>query len=196
MRDDNHTPAPGGSANDSDAADANASRRADVFMRLLSENQRRIALYVLGLVPRWNDAEEIIQETNLVLWREFGNFQVGTNFPAWACTVAFHQVLAWRKRRSRQRLRFTDAFVEAVAQESAAAGEQLDGRWRHLSRCLEKLPDHRRELVRLRYSEECSIEELAERSGRTVTAIYRALSRVRRVLFDCVNRSVAQEARS
>ncbi len=173
-----------------------AARQADVFVRLLSENQRRIALYVLGLVPRWSDAEEVIQETNLVLWREFDKFQPGTNFPAWACTVAFHQVLAWRKRRSRQRVRFSDAFLEAVARESAVAGEQLDARWNHLSGCLEKLPDDRRELVRLRYSEECTIEELAERSGRTVAAVYRALSRARRMLFDCVNRSAALEARS
>lgn len=193
MHDDDPTPNP---PSGPDAPGQDASRRADLFMRLLSENQRRIALYVLSLVPRWSEAEEVIQETNLVLWREFSKFQPGTNFPAWACTVAFHQVLAWRKRRSRQRVCFSDAFLEAVAEESASAGEQLDARWRHLAHCLEKLPEQRRELVRLRYREECTIEELADRTGRTVAAIYRALSRARRMLFDCVNRSVALEARS
>ena len=35
--------------------------RVDAFVRLLGQNQRRIFLYVMSLVPNWNDAEEIIQ---------------------------------------------------------------------------------------------------------------------------------------
>ena len=74
-------------------------KTVDVFVRLLGQNQRRIFLYVMSMVPDWNDAEEISQETNLILWREFGRFQQGTNFAAWASRVAFHQVPAVRKRR-------------------------------------------------------------------------------------------------
>src|SRR5687767_8306659 len=74
------------------------------FVRLLSQNQRRLLLYVLTLVPRLNDAEEVVQETNLVLWRDYANFQPGTNFVAWAFKVAFFQVLAWRKKKQRDRL--------------------------------------------------------------------------------------------
>src|SRR4051794_29418130 len=85
--------------------------RVDEFVRLLAQNQRRLFLYVLTLVPRWAEAEEIMQETNLVLWREFGKFQAGTNFAAWASRVAFHQVLAWRKRRQRDRHQFSDEVL-------------------------------------------------------------------------------------
>ena len=185
-----------GSGEPGSSGEASSSRQVDVFMRLLSENQRRLALYVLSMVPRWSDAEEVIQETNLVLWREFGKFRPGSNFAAWACTVAFHQVRAWRKRRSRQRIQFTDAFLEAVAREAVSANDRLETRARFLSGCLEKLPADRRDLVRQRYTDECSIEELAQRTGRTVTAVYRALSRVRRMLYECVNRSMALEAQS
>jgi RNA polymerase sigma-70 factor (ECF subfamily) len=191
MQDDDFAPG------EPDASDqASSSRQVDVFMRLLSENQRRLALYVLSMVPRWADAEEVIQETNLVLWREFGKFRPGSNFAAWACTVAFHQVRAWRKRQSRQRIQFSDAFLEVVAREVVSANDRLETRARFLSRCMEKLPADRRELVRQRYADECSIEELAERTGRTESAVYRALSRVRRVLYECVNRSMALEGQS
>src|SRR5262249_60170832 len=97
------------------------AERVDEFVRLLGQNQRRLFLYVMNLVPNWTDAEEIIQETNLVLWREFGRFQLGTNFTAWACKVALHQVLAWRKRQRRDRLEVSPAFLEAGAAEAAAA---------------------------------------------------------------------------
>src|SRR5207248_1171531 len=132
-------------------ADEPSSDRVDAFVRLLGQNQRRIFLYVMALVPSWNDAEEIVQETNLVLWREFGQFALGTNFAAWACKVAFHQVLAWRKKRQRDRLRFSDAFVEAVAAEASSAAEVLEERAQVMAGCIDKLPPPHREMLRLRY---------------------------------------------
>src|SRR3954451_12629251 len=130
----------------------------DAFVRLLGQNQRRIFLYVMSLVPNWNDAEEVIQETNLVLWREFGRFQPGTNFAAWACKVALHQVLAWRKRVRRDRLEFSQAFLEAVAEEASTASEALEERSQYLARCIERLPKDHRNLLTLRYSEGLGIE--------------------------------------
>jgi RNA polymerase sigma-70 factor (ECF subfamily) len=168
------------------------SDRVDTFVRLLGQNQRRIFLYVMSLVPDSNEAEEIVQETNLVLWREFDRFQPGTNFAAWACKVAFHQVLAWRKRRQRDRLAFTPAFLEAVAAEADAEADRLEQRWQALSRCIEKLPPAQRDLVQRRYSAGGAVEDIARDLGRTVDAVYRALSRIRHVLHDCVTRSLEQ----
>jgi RNA polymerase sigma-70 factor (ECF subfamily) len=168
----------------------------DAFVRLLGQNQRRIFLYVMSLVPDWNDAEEIIQETNLVLWREFGRFQPGTNFAAWACKVALHQVLAWRKRARRDRLEFSPAFLEAVAEEASADADLLEERAQRLARCIERLPADRRQLLRLRYSEGLAIDAIARQVERSEEAIYRALSRVRRALHDCVSRARLLEGTS
>jgi len=169
-------------------------QRMDAFVRLLGQNQRRIAMYVVSLVPHWTDAEEIIQETNLVLWREFGQFQLGTNFAAWACKVAFHQVLAWRKKRQRDRLQFSAAFLEAVAQETDRLGDVLEERAQALAGCIEKLPVAQRDLLRLRYSEGQAIDAIAQQLERTTEAVYRALSRIRHALHDCVNEQMHGEA--
>src|SRR3954453_14249048 len=168
----------------------------DAFVRLLGQNQRRIFLYVMSLVPDCNDAEEIIQETNLVLWREFHRFQPGTNFAAWACKVALHQVLAWRKRARRDRLEFSPAFLEAVAAEADAAADVLEERSQCLARCIERLPADRRQLLRLRYTDGLGIEAIAGQLGGTEGAIYRALSRIRQALHDCVSRARLLEGRS
>ncbi len=168
--------------------------RADQFMRLLGQNQRRVFLYVVSLVPNVTDAEEVIQETNLVLWREFGQFQLGTNFAAWACKVAFHQVLAWRKKRQRDRLEFSPAFLEAVAAEADAATDVLEERSHALAGCIDKLPEAQRDLLRLRYSEAMSIDDVAARVDRSVEAVYRALSRIRHTLHECVSQSLARES--
>jgi RNA polymerase sigma-70 factor (ECF subfamily) len=168
----------------------------DAFVRLLGQNQRRIFLYVMSMVPNWNDAEEIIQETNLVLWREFARFQPGTNFTAWACKVALHQVLAWRKRVKRCRLEFSPAFLEAVAEEATGAADVLEERSHCLARCIEKLPADRRQLLKLRYNDGLAIETIARQLARTDEAIYRALSRIRRALHECVTRTQLLESRT
>jgi RNA polymerase sigma-70 factor (ECF subfamily) len=168
--------------------------RVDAFVRLLGQHQRRVFLYVLSLVPNWNDAEEIVQEANLVLWREFHQFIPGTNFLAWACKVAFHQVLAWRKRKQRDRLEFSDAFLEAVAAEASAAAEILEDRNEALAGCIGKLPPAQRELLRLRYTEGFEIDRVAEKAGRSVEAAYRALSRIRQTLYECVTHNLEKRS--
>jgi RNA polymerase sigma-70 factor (ECF subfamily) len=168
------------------------AERVDEFVRLLGQNQRRIFVYVLSLVPRWSDAEEIVQETNLLLWREFGQFEPGTNFAAWACRVAFHQVLAWRKRRQRDRLEFNDGVL-AVSAEAIKVSDELEDRQAALSGCLEELPVHHRELIRLRYNEGQDVQHIAARQERSTEAVYRALSRVRQALYDCVTRKLSRE---
>lgn len=177
------------SASSTNPLDGLSPERADTFVRLLGQNQRRLHMYVLSLVPSWADAEEIIQETNLVLWREFHQFQLGTNFAAWACKVAFHQVLAWRKRRQRDRLEFSPAFLEAVAEEASTRMDALEERSQLLAGCIGRLPDHQRDLLRLRYSENLAIEALARQVDRSVEAVYRALSRIRAALHECVTQA-------
>jgi len=172
-----------------------ADARIDEFVRLLAQNQRRLFLYVRTLVPNHADAEEVLQNTNLVLWREFGTFEPGTNFAAWSCRVALNQVLAWRKKRQRDRLQFSDELLALVATAAEDAADALEEHSRALAGCLEKLPAEQRELVRLRYAEGGAIEAVAAAARRSVEATYRALSRIRHALHECVTRTLARETR-
>lgn len=145
-----------------------------------------------SLVPNWSDAEEVIQETNLVLWREFDRFESGTNFTAWAFRVALNQVLAWRKRRRRDRLEFSPAFLEAVAAATAADVERLEERAGLLARCMEKLPADHRAMLQFRYGQGRDVPTIAREIGRSADAVYRALSRIRHALHLCVSRSFSE----
>jgi RNA polymerase sigma-70 factor (ECF subfamily) len=72
----------------------------------------------------------------------------------------------------------------------------LEERSLRLVECVRKLPDPQREMLRMRYAENCSIEDLAQRAKRTVAAVYRSLSRIRQTLHECVTRSLSLESRS
>ena len=69
-------------------------------MRLLAEHERQLAGYVHTLVPLWQDAEDVLQNTKLRLWEQFDSFQLGTDFAAWAITIAGYMVRTHRKTLS------------------------------------------------------------------------------------------------
>ncbi|MFV1994888.1 MAG: sigma-70 family RNA polymerase sigma factor [Verrucomicrobiales bacterium] len=172
-----------------------AQRRAhdpDAFLRLLDEHERRLAIYVFGLVPRIADAEDILQETRMVMWRQFEKFEIGSNFLAWGRRIAFHQILNHRRRSKKAHLQFSEAFLESVAAEIESSDATTDRRSDALHLCLRRLPMGNRRLVVLRYFEELSIDEIAAKVGRTPGATYRALSRVRRNLHTCVSQKLGE----
>lgn len=106
------------------------------FMQLFLENEKRIFGFILSLVPHWTDAEDIFQETAGVLWNKFDDFHFDTDFLAWALTVARFQVLCYRKKRQRNRVRFSDRTLEVLADRLIAFMEPSDRRQDALAHCL------------------------------------------------------------
>ena len=85
-------------------------------------------LFILAQAPNPVEAEEILQETNLVIWRKSHTYREGTNFYAWGCRIAVLEVLKFRDRRRRQAVILSDAFVEAIAREAEDSVESLEER--------------------------------------------------------------------
>jgi RNA polymerase sigma-70 factor, ECF subfamily len=166
--------------------------RAEEFVFLLARHERQLGAYVMTMVPHPQDADDILQEAKVVMWRHFAKFESGTNFGAWARKVAFHQVLAYRKRKHRDRLDFSEEFLSAVADEAELGAPRLELRERALYDCIAKLPADQGEVLRLRYQDALSLDDMAARLGRTVCALYRQLSRVRQVLHECVTKTLSR----
>ncbi len=172
---------------------SNKDSRIEEFVRLLGENQHRIFVYLMSMMRDRVAVEDVQQETNLVLWREFESFEPNSNFAAWSCRVAFNQMRAWRKKQQRDRLVFSDSFLEALAAEIDSQAGTFDRRLGALEKCLERLPEHHRELIRYRYNFGNAIDEIAERMNRGPDAVYRLLSRVRCSLSECIRGSLERE---
>ncbi len=93
------------------------------FIHLFTRHQRQLYLLILSQLGRLQEAEEALQETNVVILSKHQQFVAGTNFFAWAAQIAHYEVLKSRQRKQRDRLRFSDEFVDAVASEME---EQVD----------------------------------------------------------------------
>jgi len=162
------------------------------FLRRLVEPERWLAAYIYSLLARPEDAEDVLQECKILMWKLFDRFEPGTNFRAWARTIALNQILNFR--RSEKRRPFTAVegeFIEAVAAEIERRSDHLDQKTEVLRRCLRKLPTAHRSLVVWRYFDGCGVDEIAARSERSAEAVYRLLSRIRQSLNECIQRHLA-----
>lgn len=157
-----------------------------LFVELLAQHDRALTLYVYALVSRQADAEDILQQTKMVLWKSFGDFEPGTHFLAWARKVAFHQILGYRRKTKRDPLPLSDEMLEKVSDHVVRLSEHEQLRREALESCLHRLPGNHRQLILLRYQEELGVESIAQRVASTPAAVYRALSRLRVGLADCV----------
>jgi len=162
------------------------------FLKLYTSHEVRLRAFALSLVRGWTDAEEVVQQASLVMWQKFGSFQLGTSFFSWAAKIVHLTAKDLRKRHRREMVHFGDEFAELVAQETNAAAEELAERERVLSECITKLKPKHRTMLDLRYKEDSSGERIAEVLGTSADAVYQSLARIRKALFDCVNRGMGR----
>ena len=161
------------------------------LLALMTRHQRQIFAYIYTLVPNRYDAEDLLQETCVVICEKFHEFEEGTDFVAWACQIAYWRIRYARQKFARSKVVFDQDIVDAVAQTAGTMVDELDDRHVALATCLQRLPARDRELLLVRYEPGAGVEEAARRSGRTLQTAYKALARLRKLLLDCVSARLA-----
>jgi RNA polymerase sigma-70 factor, ECF subfamily len=164
------------------------------FVRLLAANERRLGSYVATLVPNWNDAEDILQQTKARLWEQFATYDRQKDFGVWACVIARYEVLAFRTRAARSRVQFSQEFIDRVADDLAHAASEADSRMSYLEECLKKLSDWQRELLWRCCVHGDSTTQVALELGRKADSIRKAVLRIRRTLYHCIEVARRKEA--
>jgi RNA polymerase sigma-70 factor, ECF subfamily len=160
--------------------------RNSVFVELLTQHQRRLYGYIYNLVPNAADADDLLQETNVVLWKKCREYQLGTNFMAWASKVAFLNVQNFFKTKARSRVYFNEQLVSQLADLHIDRTEMHAIYPMLLINCLEKLSSASQDLVKLRYDGKHNIPEIAQQTGRPIGSIYNSLSQIRLKLWECI----------
>ena len=159
------------------------------FVELMTQYQGRLYVYILSLIGDPDAANDVLQETNIVLWKESRQFVAGTNFKAWAFRIAHFQCMAHRQRRLRDKVVFSDEVVARLAMESKELDATYEERAAQLGRCLEQIQPRSREALRLRYAEGIAVKEMATKMNSTSNAVSQLLFRARQWLVECVKRS-------
>ena len=168
------------------------AERQEEFVRLLNGAHGMLLRYVRSLVGNRHDAEDVLQRASVVMWRRFETFETGTDFIAWATTVAFYEVRTFQRVTGRSRLAFDDELMQILATERALDIRQSSLRLELLEVCVEKLEDTQRALVTSIYIDGMDVGAVANQQGRAAQTIYNKLTFIRRVLAECVQQRLTE----
>ncbi|MBI1370279.1 MAG: sigma-70 family RNA polymerase sigma factor [Planctomycetes bacterium] len=172
-------------------------RRVDILVQRLTDAQPELFNYIVSLVPDVDLARDILQETNTVLWQKVEEYDPQTPFMAWACSVAKFKALSAARDRARDRHVFSAELMQRLADRMAESGATYDERViGAVGRCVDKLPQHQRQMIEMRYGPGGSVARLAESLNRSAASISTTLLRVRKTLGECIERELRVERES
>jgi RNA polymerase sigma-70 factor (ECF subfamily) len=165
-------------------------------MELVTQHQGRLFGYIYAMVQNVNDTQDLHQQTLLVLWHKFPQYEEGSSFLAWATRIAQIEVLRFRKSQPAGRVFLSDEVLSQVADSQVRNAEdsQTESRQAMLEQCVEKLEHGDRDLLDQSYRRDCLIKDIAAKLGRSPQSICNTLRRIRRELLQCVDRSTHEEA--
>ena len=165
-----------------------APRDQERFMRHWTSAQPAVANYVHALVRDHGSARDVLQETAVVLFRRFAEYDGERPFVAWALGIARFQVMGLRRDAARSLVTFDEALLTRFTETWADLVPESSDRGELLESCMDRLSAHARRTLRLRYFEELTADEIAVRLGGSGPSIRVTLQRIREQLRACIER--------
>ncbi len=133
-----------------------AARDALAMHELYDLYHRRLARFLMRLTPRYDLAEEVINDTFWVVWQHAADFRGASLLSTWIFGIAYRRALKTLKR----------ARPDLTAEDTEAP-EQVEEPWLQaelrewLGVALDKLPQEQRMVLELAYHIGHSCEEIA-----------------------------------
>ena len=172
--------------------------RSERFVSQLTAIQGALYAYICVLLGGPEDTPDVLQETNLVLWRRSQEFDTEKTFAALAYRVAYFQVLAHRKKKTNDRhiFNFDENTLEVMSSRLEMDSNEFSQCLRRLDDCIERLPDHQREMIRLRYTEQLGVKTISCRLCKSENSISTVLRRARLSLANCIKTTTGRGGQS
>ena len=163
------------------------------FTRQWVKAQPLVTSFVFASIRSSHDAEDILQEVATAALADFSEYDSQRPFVAWALGIARFRVLNYYRRHAQEKLLFDDAALLAFAQAHEQLESQASARRHALDECLKQLDGRKLTALRMRYTEETSVQSIAELLVTTTNAVSLMLHKVRKSLATCVERQLSRE---
>ncbi|MBT8044467.1 MAG: sigma-70 family RNA polymerase sigma factor [Verrucomicrobiae bacterium] len=171
-------------------------RTTQAFMGLLTDHQEIIRSYIISQLPGCSEVRDILQDVNIFLWERMDDFKPGSNFGAWACTVAYYKILDYRKKQKKNGfLVFSEELTHTLMSEhQLREPDLLEAKRNALDYCLKKLTAKEKAILDARYSTPTGdMERMAKQTGRSRGSLRVTLSRLRAGLRNCISKRLSME---
>lgn len=172
-----------------------SDEKRDRVLKAALECRTELVAYARSLLGNYAAADDVLQEAMLAVVKKYDQFQEGTSMLAWCRSIVRIEVLRAKQRHQRERTlaeRLLDDSIDAAFDEFQAARRHDETEfWREaLRRCLERVPERSQDVLRARFADELSYQQIGERLGMTIEAVRKALFRLKKQVRACVETSL------
>jgi len=165
--------------------------QTECFAVLMDRHSVAVRRRIASIIGNATDAEDLLQEVLLKVWRHLSTFRSESSFRTWITRVAMNEALQlYRREQCRptcQPLGDLDAFASSC--ESPHQAFTRVQATEAVRNALDRLPDKYRQVLILCDLEELSARETAKWLKASIPAVKTRLFRARLMLFAALERS-------
>ncbi len=164
----------------------------ETAIRRLAARHSDLVSFIVLLGRDFHLAEDVYQDVLVEAMRHDGVFESDQHLMRWARKIARNRVIDAARKSDPRRTIFDSSVLDLVEKEwdntpAPTEGELVEA----LRHCMGELADPVRKLVEMRYREELSGQELADKLNRPRASVYTSLSRAHRALAECIDKQTA-----
>jgi RNA polymerase sigma factor (sigma-70 family) len=146
--------------------------RDAAFTQLVRKYQERLYWHIRRMVVEHEDANDILQNVFIKVWKNLAEFREESNLYTWLYRIGTNESLTWMEQQKR-RSSVSLSGDENVFSERLTAQKDFDPNkieWK-LQQAIQSLPDKQKVVFNLRYYDEMPYEEMSGVLGTSVGAL-------------------------
>ncbi|NOU60528.1 RNA polymerase sigma factor [Marinifilum caeruleilacunae] len=138
--------------------------QSQAFSLLVKKYQERLYWQIRKIVLSHDDADDVLQNTFVKIWKGLLNFRYDAKLFTWMYRIATNESLTFLKDKQRRNIAFANKDVEEMLMANLEADEYFDGDQAQIEfqKAILQLPEKQRLVFNMKYFDELKYEEISE----------------------------------
>lgn len=167
--------------------------QTEAYQELLGRYQRKLFVYLYHLVGNKEEVEDLLQNVFSKTYKNISHFDIERKFSSWIYRIAHNEAVNFLKRKSkRYTVSWEDITTSKDKLETATNEEPPEEKWLHqeitkeIDEALAKLPRKYQQVLKLRYFQEYSYEDISKILDKPVNTVGTLINRAKKKLLEIV----------
>ena len=164
----------------------------EYLIKELMANRNKLWAMAYSITKDFHMTEDILQETSIAVIQSAEKYNIDRPFLPWAIGITRNQALKAINKSGKSPYVMSNDIIEKIEEKLISDDNpEDDERFPALKKCLMEMSEENRRVLKMKYIEKASAEQIASRVQRTETATFSLLQRLRLSLAKCVKRKLA-----